>query len=259
MRIREIPRSVIDRPGDGSHTLKTAETQETRELTLERLAVFKDTAEYCRKLQAEGRINSGLSYFINEQGEIKVRPLSRPEYGPDDLTQPAGLLPIMRTVLGNLQGFRYVLSTFRSREEWNTSSVGKLFRDLQEQMSDQIFAVRAYERTGDTVYNLRSIQFLIESINELSTLMLSPAFKMKWRFFQFRALNQFAEKFQERSRQEKLAQGIHERADQFILLDEYLQRLGRNPEFDRVVNTLLDKNIPELLKQYFGTVQTGQK
>ena len=206
------------------------------------MAQFRDLAEYCRQLRREGLLNSGVEYFVNEEGLIDSRPI------PCSESEGAVAVRRLNDILKGLNAWRSSLNRSKDLEEWRASEIGKFLQLLTEKLNQQLTRIEDYRRTGrtigDSTYNSRVLIFFSKVGLEFFDLVGSADFQDKWRWSQSHALKKFAREFQERNGREQDERTMHANAEKIIAIDDHLRNHGNVKGLESTINALLNVQYP---------------
>jgi hypothetical protein len=219
------------------------------------VARFQEAVDYCRKLQAAGRIFSGVDFCLNENGIIDVRARKPKEVLFGDPPRLFRLEDATNTVLTHLQQVRHALSASFDLESrrWNAMPIGKILANMEQGLRNQHYASEDYVRDGSGVYNVRTMHFLFGEVIKLLFLIVDESFRKRWRSGKLRLLNQYAVDFNERQEEHKLLLTLHMNAQLILCLGERRDLYG-DKGIEHLITTIGTTQMLEHLKRQFGEV-----
>ena len=139
---------------------------------------FEALLGFCQKLKAEGRLHSGVVYYVKtEDTTIAIKPVP-----PRDV--PANEFPggkkipfetMAHTMLSGLQATRHYMSGLIdiNSESWNESTIGEVLKDIESRFRTEFYRMEDYAKTGQDSYNVVTMVHLSNAAADLAQKLLS--------------------------------------------------------------------------------------
>lgn len=210
-------------------------------MTPDQEAQFSEMVKLCTRLKEEGKIKSGFTLFITEDGRISVKTTPPPNLNGKSVD----LEEILKQCLSYIQDIRHHLGNWfdLDAKSWNATDIGIMLQKIEKLVRESVYSMERGE-----AYNSMLTVFLISSMHDLLLTVTTNWFRRCWTWLKLSVLNNEARTFEVKFQKTAHVQMMNHLANLVIVIDEQRSLFPGNASRDETIVTLLNPALLNYLK-----------